>query len=122
MAVALQTLNDGPRNHTVHMTILADNTAAVVVDASAWSDAGDFSTCDIKEVSWSLTGAPATLLWDATVNVVALDLFAGEGVQSFDKVGGLVNNSTTGKTGDILLTNAAGLLTGHITLHCRKRS
>jgi hypothetical protein len=122
MAVVLQTLNDGPRNHTVHMTILAANAAAVVVDASAWSEAADFPTCDIVDVKWSLTGAPATLLWDATANVVALELSAGEGHQNYRAVGGLPNSSTTGKTGDVLLTNAVGLTTGHITLQCRKRS
>lgn len=125
MAVTLQTLNDGPRNHVVHMGVALANAAAVVVDVSAMAAGGGAisPTTEVKvvKVDWSLTGGGATLLWDATANVKFMELAAGEGDHDYRKVGGLINNAGAGKTGDILLTNAAGLTDGQITLWCVKR-
>lgn len=119
MAVTLQILNDGPRNHVVHMHVALANAAAVVIDASAWS--GPLTECKVVRADWSLTGAAATLLWDATGNVEFLECAVGEGDLDWRKTGGIINNAGTGKTGDILLTNAAGLTDGTITLWCVKR-
>ena len=119
MAVTLQILNDGPRNHVVHMHVALANTAAVVIDASAWS--GALTECKVVRADWSLTGGGATLLWDATANVEFLECSAGEGSQDYRQTGGIINNAGTGVTGDILLTNAAGLTDGTITLWCVKR-
>lgn len=124
MAVTLQILNDGPRNHVVHMQIALANADAVVIDFSAMSSAGTFSPAtEVKVVraDWSLTGGGATFSWDATANVDFLELSVGEGDLDWRQTGGLINNSTTGKTGDILLTNAAGLTDGSVTLWCVKR-
>lgn len=122
MAVTIQTLNDGARNHVVHLNIAGANTAATVVDASAWSRAADFTKCKVDKISWSLTGAGAQLLWDATADVTFFECTAGEGEQDFSRFGGLQNNAGAGITGDINLTNAAGVTSGTITLWCKKKA
>lgn len=119
MAVTIKILNDGPRNHVVHLEVNGANSAAVVVDASAMS--GPLSEVKVNALQWSMNGADSALLWDADVDVEFMDLAAGYGNQLFERVGGLINSSSTGKTGDILLTNGGGVTSGSITLWCKKR-
>lgn len=125
MAVVLQTLNDGPRNHVIQIDVAGANAAAVVVDASAWSDSGKYTTCDVKSVKWSINGAVATdvveLDFDATANLPIAKLSVGEGSFDWTDVGGIPNATGAGKTGDIVLTSGAGVAEGTVTLHCRKR-
>lgn len=119
MAVVLQILNDGPRNHVVHVDIAGANTAATIVDASAWS--GPLTKCKLKKAAWSFVGttANAQILWDATSDLDLLDM-ANSDTQDFSDVGGLLNNAGTGVTGDVLITNAAGLTNGSCTLWFQK--
>ena len=122
MAVTTQILNDGPRNHVVHLDIDAANTNAVVVDTSAWSQASEYPECKVTRIQWSLTGGGAQLLWNATANIEFFECTAGEGDQCYQDIGGIINNAGAGKDGDILLTNAAGVTEGSITLWCQKRA
>lgn len=115
MAVTVQTLVDGLRNVVVVLQIAADNTDAVVVDYSALSGVTtNITNLSISEIQWALTGAGATLEWDATADTVAANLNAGSGFFLFPK--GLPNNSGAGKTGDLLLTNAPELTAGTIVI------
>jgi hypothetical protein len=119
MAVTIQTLQDGLKNVVVVLQIAADNADAVVVDYSTLSGVTtNILNLSIVEIQWSLTGAGAILEWDATTDTVAANLSAGSGFFLFPK--GLVNNSGTGKTGDLLLTNAAEVTAGTILLTLQK--
>ena len=118
MAVTLQITNDGPRNHIVHMQIALANADAVVIDASAWD--GPLTSCKVVQVDWSLTGGGATFSWDGAADVIFLELAEGEGDIDYRRQGGIINNAGT-PTGDILLTNAAALTDGSVTLWCVKR-
>jgi hypothetical protein len=120
MAVTKQILNDGPRNHVVHLEIAGANAAANAVDVSALSGVPD--NVSIVRIDWSLTGGDAQFLWDATANVEVFECPVGEGEQHFEEVGGLINNAGAGVTGDVLLTNPSGTANGSITIWCKKRS
>lgn len=107
-AVTSQTLIDGPKNVVVKLTNVSDGTgeaAVLKVDVSALNGAPD--RVKINKVHYNVNGMVASLLWDATTDVVALVL-AGDGCFDFTSFGGLINNAGTGVTGDILLTT-----TGH---------
>jgi len=107
-AVTSQTLRDGPRNCIIKLTSLSDGSgesAILKVDVSTLT--GGPSRVRIKKIHYNVTGMVATLFWDADTDVRILDL-AGSGEHDFSSFGGLVNNASTGLTGDILLTT-----TGH---------
>lgn len=117
MAVVAQVLNDGPKNHTVHLEIALANTTAAVVDASALTG---ITNLRLESAEWSLTGAGAQILWDATANTVLLEMSVGEGSEDYSRIGGIPNPQNTGFTGDVLLTNVAGLTNGTAVLHFKK--
>lgn len=123
--VSTQILNDGARNATIKFSIVADITEltdALLVDVSALS--GSFTEVKILGIQAGLEGFGAQLLWDATVNVAALDIPATEDFdQEYRKFGGLINNAGAGKTGNILISTsgAAVGLTGTGILELRKR-
>ena len=75
----------------------------VLVDFSGL--ASGFSEFCIQKALWALSGFSATLDWDATTNVKALECPEGEGGFDFSQIGGpIINRSGTGKTGDLLIT------------------
>ena len=77
----------------------------------------------INKIQAYLTGFSAELLWDATANVSITDLTADDDLDmTFKQFGGLINNSTTGKTGDIVFTTVGLGLgdTGTIVLEMQK--
>ena len=124
LTVTGQTLRDGPRNLVRKFTFggtTGDVTVLSLVDVSAFSA----TKVKIMRVHANLSGFSAALVWDATANVDALGLIAGETDADFSDVGGLINNAGTGVTGDILLrsdgyTAAAGEDNGHIILWMKK--
>jgi len=125
MAVATQTIMDGPRNAVLKFTNdNGDAEAAVVkVDVSTLSGSPDDVRIDMIE--FATEGMGVDILWDATANVLAWHVPTDQdGRSDFRDIGGLTNNAGAGKTGDILFTT-----TGHsagdkytIILHLKKRS
>lgn len=99
---------DGARKLVVEYHISGDGTGeetdTVLVDWSGLT-ANGFSEFAIERIVWSLTGFSATLDWDATTNVKALECVEGSDGYDFTLVGGpLINTAGTGKTGDLLFT------------------
>lgn len=113
MAVAIQTLNSGSKNLVVLLSIAAANADAVVVDVAATDP-----KLTLVEAQWSLTGAAATLEWDATTDDLLLECSVGYGFMLWND--GVPNPFSAGATGDVLLTNAAGLTSGSIYLKFKK--
>lgn len=106
--VTNRTLIDGARNAVVILTNSSDGTgesAVLKVDVSGLNSFGgqSCSGVNIRRVHYNTFGMAAQLLWDATTDVTAL-ILQGDGMFDFTTIGGLGNNSGTGKTGDILLT------------------
>lgn len=123
MAATVQIIEDGPRNAIIKVTIALANAAVMVVTESTMSGAVAGATTprkfSINKIQWSLTGAIATLSWDATADVVIADLCVGWG--EIDCPEGIPNNAGAGVTGNIQLDNAAGLTTGFILLYINKQ-
>lgn len=117
MAVTVTTVTDGPRTVSVWLYIAAANTDAVVLDVSALTPVP--TKVQLVEAQWSLTGAAATLEWDETTDVGLLECAVGNGFILCPD--GVVNPAGSGTTGDVLLTNAAGLTSGTIYLRFTKQ-
>jgi len=124
MAIAVQTIVDGPRNAILKLVndTGAAETAALKVDVSALSPAT--SSVRIDRASVSVTGGvgdSASLLWDATADKEIISFPAGDSqYYDFRMFGGLVNDAGAGVTGDIRLTSSTGV-TYTITLWLVKR-
>jgi len=107
-AVNSQTLQDGSRWAVMKFTNLSDGTgeaAVQKVDVSALSTYKGL-TCTavtINKIQYDVTGMQVSILWDATTDVRAIVL-EGNGCHDFDGTSPLVNNSGSGKNGDILFT------------------
>jgi len=103
-AVTSQTLADGTKTAVLKFTNISDGTgesAIKKVDASALGDAP--TDLKIQRMWYSTSGMSVNILWDASANVTAY-VAAADGYQDFRCFGGLKNNASTGKTGDILFT------------------
>jgi len=108
--VTLTTLFDGSKIFVGKVDIAGDGvsgdeTATVIVNASTASPA--FVASNIQKIWSSLSGFSATLLWDATANVVAYNLpqDVAEDID-FEEIGGLTNQGGAGVTGNILVTTS----------------
>lgn len=99
--ITTQTLNDGPRNLTVKVSVEGDGTGdesnTQLIDVSSFG----VDAVKIEKISGALNGFSVTLEWDATSNLNAYTLPEGESFVDFRGVGGLINNAGAGKTGDI---------------------
>lgn len=122
--VTRQLILNGSRNYVIHITLTGDGSG----DETALrlnSTTGDLGTDDkLMQVNANLSGFSGTLLWDANTDVKAVDIAQDVDVhQKWYKFGGLTNNASTGKTGDILLATS-GLSAGDIgtiTLYLKKK-
>jgi hypothetical protein len=109
MAVTTQILQDGPRNCVMKFTNDGDVEAAVLkVDVSTLSyveATGPCTAVRINAIRYQLIGMNLQILWDATTDVLAVELVpqAGDHI-CMRQFGGLTNNSGAGKTGDIRFT------------------
>ena len=105
--VTSQTLADGPKTSVLKFTNISDSTgesAVTKVDASAL-DPVPTTDLKIQQIWYSTAGMGVNILWDATANVPAFVIGAGDcGHIDFRCFGGIKNNSGTGKTGDILFS------------------
>jgi len=120
--ITSKVLIDGKRNAVLYITLASDGTnetGTVIYDSSAvaatYGDS-DPLTCTIEKVYASCNAASTArinLLWDATTDVLALNVPTSTNPTKADfrDIGGLPNQGGTGKTGDILLTTT-GLAAG----------
>jgi len=110
-AVTSQTLIDGVKTAVLKFTNISDGSgesAVAKVDVSALSanDVGKSCTgASIEKIWWQCNGMKVQLLFDATSNVIAIELGENQsGYHDYTSFGGIINNSGSGKTGDILFT------------------
>ena len=109
--VTTQTIIDGERNCIMKFTNVSDGTgesAVAKVDASALSSNSDGKACSevrIMRVSHAIVGMSVQLFFDATTNVLLMELAeSSNGHMEFKEFGGIPNNAGSGKTGDVLFT------------------
>ena len=109
-AVSTTTIEDGERQLVVQLTNLSDSTGETKVtkiDVSALAVDSRGNACNevrIQEIWGQVYGFDGVQLWyDATTDVVALNLGVGWTHQDFSSVGGLKMYGS-GATGDILLS------------------
>ena len=110
-AVTSQTLHDGDRKVVMKFTNISDGSgesAVAKVDVSALSALPDGTACSgvtIEEIWWQCIGMKVSLFWDASSNVIIMQLGENQsGHHDFRDFGGLTNNAGGGKTGDVLFT------------------
>ena len=109
--VTTQTIIDGERNCIMMFTNVSDGTgesAVAKVDVSALSSNSDGKACSevrIMRVSHAIVGMSVQLFFDATTNVLLMELAeSSNGHMEFKEFGGIPNNAGSGKTGDVLFT------------------
>jgi len=128
-AVATTTIIDGPRKTVIYCTNTSDGTgesAVTKIDVSALSQNPDLDTCTgvrLEKVSFSNVGMGVKILWDATADVIAMELPADySDTLDFKDIGGLPNYAGSGKTGDIQFTTVGHSSgdTYSVTLYCIK--
>ena len=128
-AVATTTIIDGPRKAVIYCTDTSDGdgeAAVTKVDASALSQNTDLDSCTgvrLEKVVFSNVGMGVKILWDATTDVIALELPADySDTLDFKDICGLPNYAGTGKTGEIKFTTVGATSgdTYSVTLYCIK--
>ena len=109
--VASQTIDDGPRYAVIKLTNVSDGTgesAVTKVDVSGLASSANGVACTgatIQKIWWQGTGMKVSILFDATSDVLAIQLGENQsGYHDYTSFGGLTNNAGSGKTGDIMFT------------------
>lgn len=110
--VTSQTIQDGSRSAVLKFTNVSDGTgesAVTKIDVSALkSDPASGSACSkvsIEEVWFSTVGMGVKIFFDATADVLALELPADMTDHlNFSSFSGIPNNAGSGVTGDIQFT------------------
>ena len=109
--VTTQTIMDGERNLIMKFTNVSDGTgesAVAKVDVSALSSNSDGKACSevrIMRISHAIVGMSVQIFFDATTNVLLMELAeSSNGHMEFKEFGGIPNNAGSGKTGDVLFT------------------
>jgi hypothetical protein len=130
-AVTATTVEDGPKKAIIYCTNTSDGTgeaAVVKVDVSALASLQDGTACTgvrIQKVAFSTVGMSVKLLWDASVDVIAVDLPADySDTLDYSDISGLPNVAAAGgNTGDIQLTTLGHSSgdTYSVVLHCLKQ-
>jgi|TARA_E500000318_G_C3406428_1_gene151828 hypothetical protein len=110
-AVTSQTIVDGDKHAVMKFTNVSDGTgesAVTKVDVSALASSADGLTCtgvSIEEIWWQCTGMKVSLLFDASTDVLAIQLGENQsGHHDYIRFGGIPNNAGSGVTGDINFT------------------
>ena len=110
-AVPSQTLSDGPKYAVMKFTNISDGTgedAVTKVDVSGLDTSADGDTCTgvvIERIWWQCIGMKVQILWDASSNLLCIELGENQsGDHDYTIFGGLTNNAGSGKTGDIDFT------------------
>ncbi len=130
-AVASQTIVDGSSFVALKLTNISDGTgesAVVKVDVSALeADSRTGLSCtdvNIERIWWQCIGMKVRILFDASSDVMAIELGENQsGNHDYSIFGGLVNNAGSGKTGDIKFTTvgASSGDTYTVILYLRKK-
>ena len=130
-AVTATTVEDGPKKAIIYCTNTSDGTgeaAVVKVDVSALSALQDGTACTgvrIQKITFSTVGMSVKLLWDASVDVIAVELPADySDTLDYSDISGLPNVAAAGgNTGDIKLTTLGHSSgdTYSVVLHCLKQ-
>ena len=109
--VASQTIDDGPRYAVIKLTNVSNGTresAVTKVDVSGLASSATGVACSgatIQKIWWQCTGMKVSILFDATSDVLAIQLGENQsGYHDYTSFGGLTNNAGSGKTGDIKFT------------------
>ena len=109
--VASQTIDDGPKYAVIKLTNISDGTgesAVTKVDVSGLASSANGVACTgatIQKIWWQCTGMKVSILFDATSDVLAIQLGENQsGYHDYTLFGGLTNNAGSGKTGDIKFT------------------
>tara|TARA_Y100001938_G_scaffold140271_1_gene208235 strand:- start:2767 stop:3168 length:402 start_codon:yes stop_codon:yes gene_type:complete len=109
--VASQTIEDGPKYAVIKLTNISDGTgesAVTKVDVSGLASSANGVACTgatIQKIWWQCTGMKVSILFDATSDVLAIQLGENQsGYHDYTSFGGLTNNAGSGKTGDIKFT------------------
>ena len=109
--VASQTIDDGPKYAVIKLTNISDGTgesAVTKVDVSGLASSANGVACTgatIQKIWWQCTGMKVSILFDATSDVLAIQLAENQsGYHDYTSFGGLTNNAGSGKTGDIKFT------------------
>ena len=109
--VASQTIDDGPIYAVIKLTNVSDGTgesAVTKVDVSGLASSANGVACTgatIQKIWWQCTGMKVSILFDATSDVLAIQLGENQsGYHDYTSFGGLTNNAGSGKTGDIKFT------------------
>ena len=108
-AVTATTVIDGDRTAVIYCTNTSDGTgesAVVKVDVSALSSRQDGTACTgvrLEKIVFSNVGMGVKLLWDASTDVIAVQLPADySDTLNYSDINGLPNVAASGgKTGDI---------------------
>ena len=110
-AVTTQTIIDGERNCIMKFTNVSDGSgesAVAKVDVSALAANSIGVACSevrVLRVSHAVVGMSVQLFFNATTNVIAMELAeSSNGHMDFKSFGGMPNNAGSGKNGDILFT------------------
>jgi hypothetical protein len=119
---------NGAKNFQATFTNISDGTGENgVIKVSKASLLNAFglppSKLTITQVQWSINGfSSVRILWDHTVDDVAMVLGTGQGFQDFTQTAPLVDPNSSGGTGDILFTTAGAFVgaTYSITLWLTK--
>ena len=130
-AVTKTTVEDGPKRAIIYCTNTSDGTgeaAVVKVDVSALSALQDGTACTgvrIQKITFSNVGMSVKLLWDASTDVIAVELPADySDTLDYSDISGLPNVAASGgNTGDIQLTTLGHSSgdTYSVVLHCSKQ-
>tara|TARA_R100001369_G_scaffold65187_1_gene92354 strand:+ start:64 stop:468 length:405 start_codon:yes stop_codon:yes gene_type:complete len=130
-AVTKTTVEDGPKRALIYCTNTSDGTgesAVVKVDVSALSSLQDGTACTgvrIQKIVFSNVGMGVKLLWDASTDVIAVELPADySDTLDYSDMSGLPNVAASGgNTGDIQLTTVGHSSgdTYSVVLHCLKQ-
>ena len=110
-AVTTQTIIDGERNCVMKFTNVSDGSgesAVAKVDVSALAANANGTACSevrIMRVSHAIVGMSVQLFFNASTNVLAMELAeSSNGHMDFKDFGGIPNNAGSGKNGNILFT------------------
>jgi hypothetical protein len=127
-AVTSQTIVDGEKKVVMKFTNVSDGTgesAVAKVDVSALASNAAGSACTgvaIEQIWWQCIGMKVNILWDASSDVLAMQLGENQsGHHDYTIFGGITNNASS-PTGDINFTTVghSSADTYAIVLYMRK--
>ena len=128
-AVASQTLVDGKHIAVFKFTNISDGSgesAVKKIDVSALATNQRGASCTrvtIEKIWWQCNGMKVQVLFDASTNVLCIELGENQsGHHDYTSFGGLTNTAGSGVTGDILFTTVghSSADTYTITMQVRK--